>query len=64
MKLILNCMYDMTQFVVLTAIVHATSLVLAKARMENVLLKFGICVVLVIDNGNEFMGILYRCLNH
>ena len=28
--------------------------------MDNVLLKFGICVVLVVDNGNEFMGIFRK----
>ena len=46
----------MTQFVGSTALVQATSLILAKALMDNVLPKFGICIVLVVDDGNEFIG--------
>ena len=57
MKYVLNCMCDMTQFVVSTAISHATAAELSRAFMENVLLKMGICIVLVVDDGNEFMGI-------
>ena len=56
MRFILNCMCDMTQFVVSTALSQATSSILAKAFMENVLLKFEICIVLVVDDENEFMG--------
>lgn len=56
-KYILNCMCDMTQFVVPTALAHITSSDLAKAFMENVLLKFGIYIVLVVDGGSTFMGI-------
>ena len=56
-KHILNCMCDTTTFVVRVAIKHANSSELAQAFMENVFLKFGLCLVVVVDNGTPFMYI-------
>ena len=50
-------MCDMTQFVIPTTLFNVTSSDLVKAFMENVLLKFGICIVLIVDDGSTFMGI-------
>ena len=60
MKFILNCMCNTTQFVISAALSQANRSILAKAFMENFLLKVGICIVLVVDDSNEFMGIFCR----
>ena len=56
-KQILNCMCDVTTFIVSVSIKHANSSELAQAFMENVLLKFGLCLVVVVDDGIPFMHI-------
>ena len=48
-KCVLNSMCDMTQFVIAVGISRVNSAELAQSFMENVLLKFGLCVVVVID---------------
>ena len=56
-KCILNVMCDMTQFVISIALSHVNSAELARAFMESVLLKFGFCLVLVVDDDKKFMAI-------
>ena len=43
----------MTQFVVALATEHIIACCLARIVMEGVLLKFGICAVIVIDSDNK-----------
>ena len=53
----LNYMCDMTQFVVVVGMSHVNSAELARAFMENVLLKFGLCAVVVVDDDTKFMAL-------
>jgi len=55
-KMLLNAMCDMTQFIVSTPIKTTESTFLARTFMEHVLLKFGLCVMVVCDAGSEFRG--------
>lgn len=55
-KMLLNAMCDMTQFIVSTPIKTSESTFLARTFMEHVLLKFGLCVMVVCDAGSEFRG--------
>ena len=50
-------MYDITMFVVSIAIKHANFSELAPTFMENVLQKFGLCSVVVVDNGTPYMEV-------
>ena len=50
-------MCDMTQFVVYVAMSHVNSAELARAFMEGVLLKFGLCIVIVVDDDTKFMAV-------
>jgi hypothetical protein len=50
-------MDDMCQFVVSTALTKVNSSELAQAFMENVLLKFGLCLVVVVDDDSKFMSV-------
>ena len=47
-------MCDLTQFVVVVPVPGTTSTVIAKYFMQDVLLKFGICLLVVIDDGTPF----------
>ena len=49
-------MCDMTEFVVCTAITTTEASYLARMFMEHILLKFGLCIMVVCDDGNEFRG--------
>ena len=53
---LLNCMCGMTEFVVCTAITNTGAAYLARIFMEHILLKFGHCIMVVCDDGNEFRG--------
>jgi len=53
-KTLLNVMCDMTQFVVSSAIERTDSSYIARIFMETVLLKFGICAMVVVDEGSEY----------
>ena len=53
----LNSMCDMTQFVVAVGMSHVDSAELARAFMEDALLKFGLCVVVVVDDDTIFMAL-------
>ena len=50
-------MCDMTLFFVSIALVYVTVLDLSKVFIDNILLKFGICILLVVGNGSTFIGI-------
>ena len=58
---LLNAMCDMTQFVVMTPVKKLECTYVARAFMESVLLRFGLCVLVVIDEGREFCG-LFRSM--
>lgn len=59
---LLNCMCDITSFVVSVAITYTNAAELAQAFMENVLLKFGLCLAVVVDNGSIFMGVFTQTM--
>ena len=46
----------MTQFVILVDISMAEVSYISRMLMENVILKFGMCIMVVIDGGNDFRG--------
>ena len=52
-KYILNYMCDMYQFVVFAVLSFMNSAELVRLFMENVLLKFGLCVAIVVDGNNK-----------
>ena len=60
-KALFNTMCDMYQWVICVAISATEALYLARMFMEHVLLKFGICVMVVCDDGNEFRGTFEKC---
>ena len=51
---LLNVMCDLTQFVVVVPVPGSTSAVIAKYFMQDVLLKFGLCLLVVVDDGTPF----------
>jgi len=51
---LLNAMCDMTQFIVSVPIKRSDSAYIARMFMESVLLKFGICAMVVVDDGSEY----------
>lgn len=56
-KHLMNLMCDMCQFVVSVPVKQTTAAHLARLFMENVLLKFGLCAVVVVDDGSTFRGL-------
>ena len=61
-KVLLNAMCDTYQWVVSVAITGTEASCLARIFMEHVFLKFGFCLMVVIDDNNKFRGILIRCI--
>ena len=55
-KALMNAMCDMCQWVVLVAITGTEASYLVRMFMEHVLLKFGLYLMVVIDDGNKFRG--------
>ena len=53
-KFILNSMCDMTQFVFGAGLSHVNSVELSRAFMESVLLKFGLYMVVVVNDDTKF----------
>ena len=51
---LLNTMCDLTQFVVVVPVPGTPSALIAKNFMKDVLLKFGRCLLVVIDDGTPF----------
>ena len=62
----MNSMCNMMQFVVSVATEHITASYLARLFMEHVLLKFGLCAVIVVDTDSKFKSTfveMAECLN-
>ena len=57
---VLNCMCDLTQFVVSSVVNDISSEALSLTFMENVVLKYGICAVVAVDAGSNFKHIFER----
>ena len=53
---LMNTMYDIIQFVLVVPVPDETSATLASHSMQHVLLKFGMCRLVVIDDGTPFKG--------
>ena len=47
-------MYDITQFVVYVPVPDCTSTIISKFVMQNVMLKFGLCSLVILDVGAPF----------
>jgi hypothetical protein len=54
---VMNTMCDMTQFVITTPFPDTATHVLAPIFMQEVLLKVGFCVMVVVDDGSTFKGL-------
>lgn len=54
---LLNCMCDLTQFVVSEVVESPNASILAKAFMDHVVLTFGICSVVVVDADSKFKDV-------
>ena len=51
---LINSMYDMSQFVVVVPVPDESSAILASSFMQHVLMKFGLCHLVVLDDGTPF----------
>ena len=58
---LMNTMFDMTQFVVVIPVPNEASTTLTSYFMQHVLLKFGICHLVVIDDGIPLRELLLIC---
>ena len=56
-KYLMNAMCDMTRFVISIRTKNNTATYLDRLFMEHVLLKFGFCAVVVVDDGITFRGL-------
>lgn len=54
---LLNCMCDLTQFVVSEITESPNASILAKTFMDHVILTFGICSVIVVDADSKFKDV-------
>ena len=57
---LLNTMCDMTQFVVTQGVRSKEASHCARVFMEGVLLKFGLCLLVICDQGNENFGLFKK----
>ena len=53
---LMNAMCDMSQFIVVVPVPHESSATLADYFFQNVLMKFGLCHLVVLDDGTPFKG--------
>ena len=53
---LLNAMCDTSQFVVVVLVRDETSTTLADNSMQQVLMKFGLCHLVVLDDGSPCKG--------
>ena len=53
---LMNAMCDMSQFVVGVPVINESSATLAENFLQHVLMKFGLCYLIIIDDGNPFKG--------
>ena len=51
----MNCMCDLTQFVISIIVKDANSMNLGKLFMEQVVLSFGMVAVVVVDADSKFL---------
>ena len=56
-KCMLNSMYNIKKFVCAVALSHINAAQLARAFMKSTLLKFGFCIVVVVDDDSKFMAL-------
>jgi len=60
---LLNVMCDLTQFVVVVPVPGCTSAIIAKHFVQDVLFKFDICYLVVIDDGTPFKSAFTAACN-
>ena len=63
---LMNTMCDMKQFVVVVPVPDESSVTLASYFMQHILMKFGLCHLVVLDAGTPFKGTftaMYQTLN-
>ena len=53
----MNVMCDMTQFVVVVPVPNEVASTLAEHFMQHFLLEFGICHLVILDDGSPFKGV-------
>ena len=53
---LMNAMCDMSQFVVVKPVTNESSATLTENDFQHVLMKFGLCHLVVIDHGTPFKG--------
>ena len=56
---LMNTMCDMYQFVVVVPVPDETSATLADYFVQHVLMKFGMCYLIVLDDGTPFKGAFF-----
>ena len=71
---LMNCMCDLTQFFISSVTASIDAGTLAEIFMADVVLSFGMCYVVVIDDGSTFKSVFifmckalkihYCCLSH
>ena len=54
---LMNVICDMTQFVIIVPVPDEVASTLAEHFMQHVLLKFGICHLVILDDGILFKGV-------
>ena len=60
---LMNAMCDMCQFVVVVPVPDESSATLAEYFMQHVLMKFGLCYLVVLDDGSPFKGAFIAMCN-
>lgn len=60
---LLNCMCDLTQFLVSSVVINPDAALLAKTFMEDMILTFGICAVVVVDSDSKFKSVFKDMCN-
>ena len=59
---LINAMCDMSQFVVVVPVPDESSATLSSYFMHHVLMKFGLCHLVVLDNGSLLKAISSPCV--
>ena len=60
---LMNSMCDISQFVVFSSTITINASSLAAMFMSDMLLLFGMCSVVVVDDGSTFSHVLLQCVN-
>ena len=53
---LMDTMCDMIQFVVIVHVPNESSATLTSSFMQHILMQFGLCHLVVLDDGNQFKG--------